>query len=299
MIGLTFQSDNISEAYQVFLRNCLERGEFRNPRGFETKEIMAVRFILTNPRNSRVMIPARKLNPAFAVGEFIWYLLGKNDLKFIKYYNKNMAKFSDDGKILYGAYGPHIEKQFNYIIETLTNDKFSRQAIMTIWIQNPEKSKDIPCTISFQFMTRYDYFKKSYVLDMYVYMRSNDLILGFPYDVSTFTLIQQIIASILDYPLGYYVHNVGSLHLYKSDFEWAKKIIVDDCLYGSWPKQNKHIKLYEIRSLLHNLEIHIRYRCNDIDKILNHYGFSGNILILEFIKILTNWRRKKDARNNI
>jgi thymidylate synthase len=61
------------------------------------------------------------------------------------------------------------------------------------------------------------YFVRSDRLDAITFMRSNDIYLGLPHDVFTFTMIQEIIARSLGVELGTYIHMIGSLHLYEKD----------------------------------------------------------------------------------
>ena len=70
-------------------------------------------------------------------------------------------------------------------------------------------TKDLPCTISLQYLIREG------ALHCIVYMRSNDLWLGFPYDVFCFTAFQTKLAMELGVKLGTYTHIAGSLHLYE------------------------------------------------------------------------------------
>ena len=80
-------------------------------------------------------------------------------------------------------------------------------------------TKDVPCTVMFHFMIRDN------KLNMNVYMRSNDAMLGHVIDVFSFTMIQELIANELDCELGEYNHFCGSFHLYEKDIEKAKKIV--------------------------------------------------------------------------
>ena len=50
-------------------------------------------------------------------------------------------------------------------------------------------------------------------------MRSNDLWLGFPFDVFQFANMQVLMAMELGVELGTYTHIAGSLHLYERDFK--------------------------------------------------------------------------------
>ncbi len=51
---------------------------------------------------------------------------------------------------------------------------------------------------------------------MHTTMRSQDLWLGFPYDIFTATLIQELLAGWLEVGVGEYHHHVDSLHLYEA-----------------------------------------------------------------------------------
>lgn len=66
-------------------------------------------------------------------------------------------------------------------------------------------------------------------LDLHVVMRSNDLWWGFSgVNVTNFTLLQELVAACLRWPLGAYYHTAGNLHLYERHFEAAAKLIPSD-----------------------------------------------------------------------
>ena len=65
---------------------------------------------------------------------------------------------------------------------------------------------------------------------MSVHMRSNDLVKGVPYDWAFFMYLQERMLRELQVKhsalkIGTYTHSVGSMHLYESDFELARKMI--------------------------------------------------------------------------
>lgn len=183
-------------------------------RGKATREYIGESFLLTNPRARLCTIPGRKWSHAYAVGELLWYLAGSNELDMIKFYAPSYARFSDDERTLYGAYGPRINSQWRTVISKILDDPGTRQAVISIYSERDTartKTKDFPCTIALQFLLR------SNGLNLICTMRSNDTWLGLPYDVFCFTMLQEIMAFQLGVDLGWYMHQVGSLHLYEQD----------------------------------------------------------------------------------
>lgn len=218
---MTGQSyDTMPEAYKGILTNLLNHGHFVSPRGMQTRELIGYNFTIYQPTYNIVTQASRRLNPSFLAGELLWMLTGTNDARLITPYNKQIGQYSEEG-FFKGAYGPKLMEQLPYVIQTLIDDPESRQALLTLWRERPGKSKDIPCTISMQFFIR------NGLLDMVVYMRSNDAWLGLPYDVFNFTMIQAYVASFFGLELGWYHHHVGSLHLYEQHWRIAQALITE------------------------------------------------------------------------
>lgn len=198
----------------LFWQACkvvLAYGEVRNPRGMATRSVGPVMMRLDSPRSRVLWNPIRKAVQGFMAGEFTWIITGSDSVEQIEFYNTKMSLFSDDGITLAGAYGPKMVSQLPYVLETLRADPDSRQALITLWQPSPAKSRDIPCTISLQFR------RSRGKLDLIASMRSNDLWLGLPYDIFTFTCLQELVAKELGMELGTYYHSAGDLHLYASD----------------------------------------------------------------------------------
>jgi thymidylate synthase len=225
------------------------------PRGKPIKELIAASFTLDNPRNRLIVSPARAVNYGFAVGELCWYVRGDSDLATMSFYNKRMSQFSDDGQTINSAYGarmfknrwdkrmpprtaqqsgpplpPESVSQFDLVVEELKRDPDSRRAVMHInepsdLLRAVERgSKDVPCTMSLQLFIRD---KK---LHMHVLMRSNDVVWGLPYDVFSFTCLQEAFlyslqeAGVEVDDLGTYNHTAGSLHVYDTHFTMAEEV---------------------------------------------------------------------------
>ncbi len=222
------------------MRALIESPDFKpSPRGQPIHELVASGFELTNPRDRLIMSPARATNYGFGVGELCWYIRGDSDLETMTYYNKRMSQFSDDGKTINSAYGMRMFEpkcgsgysQWDMCIHELKEDPASRRAVIHINQPHdlykatcPDGSKDVPCTMSLQFMIR------DLKLVLHVTMRSNDIVWGLPYDAFSFTCLQEcmlyelVAEGVPVNDLGSYHHTATSLHVYDRHLDMAAKV---------------------------------------------------------------------------
>ena len=210
-----------AEVYDKLLISLLEEGQEVSPRGMLTKELMQETFCIEDPNSSLIYIPGRNFSLVHAIHESLLIFCDDNHVKVAGYFNKNIAQFSDDGTTLYGSYGHRIATKMQGVLEKLKEDHDTRQALLTIHRVDDSivKTKDPPCTITLQFTIRDE------KLNMHVYMRSNDIVWGTPYDVFVFTTIQKVFANTLGIPVGKYYHTATSLHMYERDFEKCREYI--------------------------------------------------------------------------
>lgn len=208
------QADHIDDLYRQIVKEVDTNPDFIvSPRGMKIKEKLGMSVRLTNPRNCLMTIPSRKLNYRFAIIEKFEYLYGKHDPERIKAYNKNIGNFAGEYGYFDGNYAQRFNFWIDHIYALLKNDPDSRQAVISIYDQTARhQSKDIPCTLTLQFFIRDN------KLNLIASMRSNDLLWGFPYDVNAFCFIQEVLAKWLGVELGWYQHNVGSMHIYMNEF---------------------------------------------------------------------------------
>lgn len=217
-------------AWLAAMNFVLQRGMVVSPRGIKTKEILGYTSSI-DMAYPIVISPARKIGYKFMAAEAAWMLSGANDVESIAPYSKNISKFSDDGKTFFGAYGPKICDQIDYIIETLIEDPDSRQAVLTIWRENPPYTKDVPCTIALQFMIRT--VGPAQELFVCATMRSSDAWLGLPYDMFNFSMIGIYVAmelrnqseKFLNLAPGRLYINAFSEHLYYQNWTAAQQIV--------------------------------------------------------------------------
>jgi thymidylate synthase len=210
---------NFTTAYLDVLKNVSDHGQLVKPRDLDTSELLGYAFRLEDSRQNLVASPTRKLSYAYALAEWLWIQLGRSDLETIGRFSKRMAEFSDDGRTLSGAYGPQVIEQWSWAKRQLIADADTRQCVINLWRPRPARSKDIPCTISLKFYLR------SGKLNLIGDMRSNDAWLGLPYDLFTFTQLQQQMAAELGVEPGWYQHQAGSMHLYGPQWGPTRRVI--------------------------------------------------------------------------
>jgi thymidylate synthase len=203
------------------LHDIIKYGEIVSPREQRTLEIRSS-LVIVDMSKSVVTIVERKLGYRFLCAEAAWILSGDDRVETIKPYSSTIANFSDDGLVFFGAYGPKILQQLNYVIDTLKRDPSSRQAVINIWREVPKKSHDIPCTLNCQFLIRNN------ILDVFVSMRSSDVWLGLCYDMMNFSMLGAYVLIELkmkDVQLGSLYNVATSRHLYERDLEQATKCL--------------------------------------------------------------------------
>lgn len=223
-----------TEAWKRTLYFILKYGEPSNPRGFVCIDLRNASISVEMMRPA-VMCSARKLSQKFLAGEAAWILSGDDSVAGIAPYNEHIKKFSDDGTRFFGAYGPKIVGQLQYVVDKLAADPHTRQAGLTIWRENPPETKDYPCTIAMWFRRR------GWWIDSHVFMRSSDAWLGLPYDVFNFSMVAATVCAMLNKPLvaactgpedscqlvlpGTLHLTMASSHLYGQHFKQAEEIV--------------------------------------------------------------------------
>lgn len=209
----------IDEGWHRTLDSARICGFESSPRGMRVRELFhhAVSFDMRYPV---LRCPGRRLNYRFMAAEALWILEGSDRLADLAPYNPNMARFSDDGVTLAGAYGPRIVPQIPYVVRKIVDDPATRQATLTIWTPNPASSKDVPCTVAMDFKLR------AGRLDAHVFMRSSDVWLGLPYDAFSFSCVAFAVVGLLrgngvDAEPGTLYVTAASSHLYEA--QWAER----------------------------------------------------------------------------
>lgn len=234
-----------TQAWREALRELVDGGRPVSPlsagaawRGRDNREILAYQTRV--PMDRAVVISrARKMGYRFMCAEAAWILSGDNRVETIAPYAEKIKGLSDDGIRYFGAYGPKVMDQLSYAVRTLFSDLASRQAVVNIWREQPRSSRDVPCTLSLQFLIR------DGKLHCAATMRSSDIVMGWCYDVFNFSAIAAAVAielralssenindedkqTLEELELGDLHLTAGSQHLYDVDQEMAGEAILEE-----------------------------------------------------------------------
>ena len=213
-----------------------ECGPWAPSRDGNVKEMLDVKTHIHNPYRRCVGGYGRNINVFFLLAEAMWIALGRKDVDWLVLFNKQMAKYSDDGKSFHAPYGYRIRHWGNRSEDEFVGDNYqaakgydqlsdavrlfsenpnTRQVVISIW--NPSldlgfKTKDIPCNDIVMMKIREGR------LITTIANRSNDLHLGLPTNIFQFSFLSEVIAGVLGVKLGTQTHNSQSLHVY----DWNK-----------------------------------------------------------------------------
>jgi thymidylate synthase len=203
-------------------------------------DLMNGHIVLETRDNPCTSFLARKFNLTYAKKELLWYIEGNPYSDWIEQYATAWKKLKQPDGTFYSNYGQYLftedfggdensVTQFQYVIDTLRQDRDSRRACMVLLQPYHlfHTNVDTVCTYAIQFAIYND------TLHMTVMMRSNDAIWGLSNDAFCFWCIYQMMYALLQevYPeleRGTYTHMANSLHIYKRHYEMVQTILDQD-----------------------------------------------------------------------
>lgn len=213
------KKNTIDASYNKLVKEMLKRKIVGN-----TKEINNCCIIVNNPTLENISFPHRKISLDYSDAELKWYWSGDNSCKTIGQSAKMWLSLSDDGKTSNSAYGYILFKKYHFnqleqIIELFKKDINTRRAVLNISDPSINRitTKDMQCTMAIHFLIRNNKLEET------VYMRSNDIYFGLPYDYIFFVSIGKYIADRLNIKFSKYIHHSTSMHMYLRDEEKFRK----------------------------------------------------------------------------
>lgn len=224
--------------YLKTLTYVLEHGTDRSERtGVGTRAVFGLqqRYDLTKGFPA---VTTKKLAFNQVKAELLWFLTGSSnnnelnklgchiwDANAQAPYWKPKAKFNGDLGRVYGVQwrswmkpnGETVD-QLKEVIERIKTNPSDRRLLVSAW--NPGELDQMalpPCHIMFQF------FVEGNKLSLQMYQRSNDLFLGVPFNIASYSLLLSMVAQVTGLVAHEFIHVMGDTHIYLNHFDQAKE----------------------------------------------------------------------------
>ncbi len=160
------------------------------------------------------------------VAELLWFLAGDTNNNTLKDQRVNIwnAWAKEDGQLgpIYGHQWRNFNSQnidqVNNIISQIKDNPSSRRLLVSAW--NPAQNDQMalpPCHFAWQ-VVQSDFDELSMVL----YMRSNDVFLGLPYNIASYSLLLELICKTTGFKPGDLFYTAADCHLYQNHIDQAK-----------------------------------------------------------------------------
>lgn len=228
---------NVHDALPRAIKLLFEIGIERDSRNGKVLFGGPVTTVYGRPLERVIFWRERDANPFFHLYESLWMLAGRNDVAPLERYVKRSTDYSDDGKILHGAYGFRWRKWFGdphdgaidqlpIIAETLRANPDDRRCVLAMWdadVDLGRQGRDLPCNTIATFQRGING-----ELNLTVFCRSNDIVWGaYGANAVQFGTLLEYMALWIGCPVGTYEQISVNWHGYLSTLDQVKGIRPD------------------------------------------------------------------------
>ena len=227
--------------YLALLQDVMDNGTDKGDRtGTGTRSVLGrqVRYDLAE---GFPLLTTKKLHIRSILHELLWFLSGETNIQYLQ---DNGVSIWNDWATESGELGPvygaqwrrwqgadgQVFDQVAALVDGLKNNPDSRRHIISGWnvALLPDESKKPwenaeaglmalpPCHLLYQF------YVADGKLSASLYIRSNDLFLGNPYNTASLAFLTHMLAQQCDLDVGEIVMSIGDAHIYTNHFEHVK-----------------------------------------------------------------------------
>ncbi|MBY7649579.1 MAG: thymidylate synthase [Candidatus Liberibacter europaeus] len=215
------------QQYLDLLRHVVNSGSDRRDRtGIGTRSTFGyqMRFDLSK---GFPLLTTKKVHLRSIIYELLWFLRGECNIDYLKNHGISIwDEWADENGDLGPIYGVQWRSwpdycgnnidQISCIINSLRTDPYSRRHIVSAWnVALLNEMSLPPCHCLFQF-----YVDKG-KLSCQLYQRSGDVFLGIPFNIASYSLLTMMLASVIGFQYGEFIHTLGDVHLYNNHFDQA------------------------------------------------------------------------------
>jgi len=114
---------------------------------------------------------------------------------------------------------PRSVDQIQNLIDGLKNDPYGRRHIISAWnVAELDQMALPPCHV----MSQYYVSSISGKLSCQMYQRSQDVLLGAPFNIASYALLTHMLAQVCGLDVGELIVSIGDCHLYQNHIDQAK-----------------------------------------------------------------------------
>ena len=217
--------------YQNIIKKIMSEGieELNERTGHKTKALPGITFSLDIEKDGFPVLTLRKQPLKSPIAEQVWFIQGEKDTTFLRKFTKMWDPFMEKDGTLPFSYGWRWRNHFGRnqlgdAIELLEKEPSSRHGVIITWDPKDDgyggtPKKNIPCPFAYTINII------GGRLHMHNMVRSNDMMLGCPFDTFGFALLQCMIAQRLGIHPGIYTHTISNAHVYDNHYKGAEEII--------------------------------------------------------------------------
>lgn len=272
----------MTKSYLSLIRKVLQCSSTPNRTGINARSCFGYQLKFNLRNNTLPIITTRPMPIRVIANELFWFMRGQTNQRILENQNVMIWKANSSRKYLdsrglynykeYESLGPiygfqwrnfgakYVDCYTNYsekgidqlkqVVNAIKYDPTSRRIIMTAW--NPLDLHEMalpPCHILIQFHV--DVSNKE--LSAHLYQRSADLMLGVPFNITSYSLLVHILAKICGLSGGELIHSFGDVHIYENHIYGAKQQLLREP--KSFPKVDLNINTtLTFEEIIDNLE---------------------------------------------
>ncbi len=208
--------------------------ELNERTGHKIKILPGLTFQTDIEKDGFPVLTLRKNPIKSPIAEQVWFLTGDKNTEFLRKYTKMWDEFLEEDGTISSAYGyrwrHHFGRdQLDQLIKHLIEEPHSRQAVVITWDPSDDGlygkelkatyKKNVPCPFAFTINII------GGRLHMHNIVRSNDMMLGCPFDTFGFSLLMCTLAQKLGVRPGVYTHTISNAHIYDIHYDGANELI--------------------------------------------------------------------------
>ncbi len=234
--------------YKNLIKKIMEEGieELNERTGHKIKILPGLTFQIDIEKEGFPVLTLRKNPIKSPIAEQVWFITGDKDTEFLRKYTKMWDEFIEEDGTITSAYGyrwrHHFGRdQLDQLIKHLTEEPHSRQGVVITWDPSDDGlygkglkatyKKNAPCPFAFTVNII------GGRLHLHNIIRSNDMMLGCPFDTFGFSLLMCALAQKLGVKPGIYTHTISNAHIYDNHYDGALELI---------KRENNHPNIYPI-----------------------------------------------------